>query len=432
MTHYDNCLKEMFGLHRFGIKLGLDVIGNMLDGLGNPQEKFACIHVAGTNGKGSIASALSSILIAAGYKVGLYTSPHLVRFNERICINNAQISDDGIVDAYEAVKAVRKGDREPTFFEYTTAMALYAFGKAGVDWAVIETGMGGRLDATNIVTPEISIISNISVEHRTYLGNTLAEIAGEKAGIIKQNVPVVTATRQKSAVQVIRNIAAERGAPFYRLGEHFRIRRHRSNGYSDAFSYSGIDHQWKQMRTVLPGAHQAENAAVVLAACEILMRRHPGITSEAILAGLANVSWPGRLEILPTRPEIIIDGAHNLNAAHRLADFLRDYARNRPVTLVFGVLDDKPYPAMLRALVPLADRVIFTRPKIDRSLPAQKLLSESRLMTASAEIIEDVGEAVTLAIRETNPEHVICIAGSLYVVGEAKETLEAMALDRAS
>ncbi|MBW1940778.1 MAG: bifunctional folylpolyglutamate synthase/dihydrofolate synthase, partial [Deltaproteobacteria bacterium] len=183
----------MYGLRRFGIKLGLETIGKILETLGNPHKSFKCIHVAGTNGKGSIASALASILHASGYKTGLYTSPHLVRFNERICINNEPVSDEDVINSYEKVKKVQeKADRGLTFFEYTTAMAFYEFGRQKVDWAVIETGMGGRLDATNIIEPSISIISNLSIEHTTYLGNTIAQIAEEKGGIIKENTPVVT------------------------------------------------------------------------------------------------------------------------------------------------------------------------------------------------------------------------------------------------
>ena len=194
---YNSCLKEMYGLRRFGIKLGLDTIANILDVLGNPQKNFPCIHIAGTNGKGSIASSLSTILNLSGYKVGMYTSPHLVKFNERICINNIPVLDEEVVESFAAVKNLHSEDREPTFFEYTTAMALYVFAKHKVDWAIIETGMGGRLDATNIIEPEVCVISNISKEHQAYLGNTIHEIAGEKGGIIKENIPIVTGVKQK-------------------------------------------------------------------------------------------------------------------------------------------------------------------------------------------------------------------------------------------
>jgi dihydrofolate synthase/folylpolyglutamate synthase len=183
---YNNCLKNLYSLRRYGIILGLDIIGNILKGVGNPHNNFNTIHVAGTNGKGSIASALSTILHKAGYKVGLYTSPHLVRFNERICVNNHPVSDENVVAAYRAVKSAHHGSREPTFFEFTTAMAFYEFGRHNVEWAVVETGMGGRLDATNIIIPALTIVTNISLEHKLYLGNTITEITREKGGIIKK------------------------------------------------------------------------------------------------------------------------------------------------------------------------------------------------------------------------------------------------------
>ncbi|MCF8024845.1 MAG: bifunctional folylpolyglutamate synthase/dihydrofolate synthase [Desulfobacteraceae bacterium] len=418
----------MFSLRRFGIKLGLDIIDGMLEGLGHPEKSYSCIHVAGTNGKGSIASALAAILHAAGHRVGLYTSPHLVRFNERICINNTQISDRGVIEAYEAVKAVAPKDREPTFFEYSTAMALYAFAKAGVNWAVIETGMGGRLDATNILSPELCIISNVSLEHRLYLGNTVAQIAAEKGGIIKPNIPTVTGVHQKSAIEMIENIAAEKKAPLFRRGSDFRVRRKNGTDGNFKFTYHGLDNKWADLHSSLRGIHQLDNAALVLAGCEVLMRKGVSLSFEDIKPGLENVRWPGRLEILETRPEILIDGAHNLIAARRLAAFLSDYGRNRKVTLVIGILDDKPYKAMLKSLVPLCDHIIATRPVIERSLPASTLAGIAMEMTDQVEVIDDVSSAVVRAMEVTPETGIICIAGSLYVAGEAIAALEGMSV----
>ncbi|MCF8110951.1 MAG: bifunctional folylpolyglutamate synthase/dihydrofolate synthase [Desulfobacteraceae bacterium] len=410
----------MFGLRRFGIKLGLDIIGAMLENLEHPEKNFSCIHVAGTNGKGSIASALTAILQASGYRTGLFTSPHLVRFNERICINGRQISDQGVVEAYEAVRAAAPKDREPTFFEYSTAMALYLFARAKIDLAVMETGMGGRLDATNILKPDLCIISNISLEHRDYLGNTIAQIAAEKAGIIKPNTPVVTGASQKSATEVIEKTGREKSAPVFRRGRDFRIRRQKGTNRDFKFTYHGIDHKWSDMRSSLRGIHQLDNAALVLASCEILMRQGASINLESVKKGMENVNWPGRLEIMDTRPAVIIDGAHNLIAARRLAAFLKDYAEKQKITLVIGILDDKPYRAMLKSLVPLCNRVIITRPKIERSLPAAVLARTAGEITERAEIVEDVAEAVSRAMEVTDENDVVCIAGSLYVVGEAK------------
>ncbi|MGD9081062.1 MAG: folylpolyglutamate synthase/dihydrofolate synthase family protein, partial [Desulfobacterales bacterium] len=304
---YNSCLKTMYALRRFGIILGLDTIKGILGALGNPQNDFNSIHVAGTNGKGSVASALSAILQESGYRVGLYTSPHLVRFNERICINNHQISNLDVIKSYQAVKHVHHGDRSPTFFEFATAMALYAFSRQKVDWAVIETGMGGRYDATNILTPAISIITNVSMEHRDYLGNTLAEIAREKAGIIKQATPVVTAVKQKQARSIVREVARKKSAPLFMLGKDFAVRQHQSGH----FSYYGFENTWRQLKTPLLGRYQIQNAALALAASELLIKNNVPIAPKSIKQGLANTRWPGRLEIVCDKPLVILDGAHN-------------------------------------------------------------------------------------------------------------------------
>ncbi|MCJ7615442.1 MAG: bifunctional folylpolyglutamate synthase/dihydrofolate synthase, partial [Desulfobacterales bacterium] len=356
MDRYSKCIKAMYGLRRFGIKLGLSTIKSMMKSLGNPQKSFLCIHVAGTNGKGSIASSLASILKESNYKVGLFTSPHLVRFNERIQIDNKPVSNKSIVEAYEALKNVSSGNREPTFFEYSTAMAFYEFGKQKVDWAVIETGMGGRLDATNIIKPALTIISNISLEHRMYLGNTIKEIAGEKGGIIKNHTPVVTGARQKSAVSTLKDIASEKSAPFYRFGEDFKVRRSRNN----KFTYYGIENTWHNLHTGLQGDYQIDNAAIVLAACELLDKNKAEIPLNSIQKGLEKNRWPGRLEIVSDNPLIILDGAHNLIATRRLVKYLAKNLSRRKITLVAGILDDKPYSSMIKTLCSVCHRAILT------------------------------------------------------------------------
>jgi len=417
---YAECLASMFAMRRFGIILGLDVIGNILDGLGNPQDTFSAIHIAGTNGKGSVASALATILQQAGYRVGLYTSPHLIRFNERICVNGVPISDDAVVASWEAVKDVHHGDREPTFFEFSTAMAFFEFGRQGVDYAVVETGMGGRMDATNVVSPLVSIITNISLEHRSYLGSTIAAIAGEKAGIIKQGVPLVTGVTQKNARAVIERTAADLSAPMFMKGRDFRVRR---NG-NDRFSYRGIDNTWPHMHTNLMGGHQVDNAALVLAACELLMRKDVGLSRTHIQSGLMLNRWPGRLEVVSQKPFVVLDGAHNLMAARRLSRFLLDTLAGRRVTMVAGILDDKPYEQILKDLIAPCERLILTQPKIDRSLPPKTLQAAARPLIANSEIVPAVGDAVRHAIATSGSEDAVCIAGSLYVVGEAKAALE--------
>jgi dihydrofolate synthase/folylpolyglutamate synthase len=413
----------MFGLRRFGIILGLATIRGILNGLGNPQRTFQCIHVAGTNGKGSVASTLATIFRLAGYRVGLYTSPHLVHFNERIQVDGQPISNDDVVASYEAVRSVHQGEREPTFFEFSTAMAFHEFGRQGVDWAIVETGMGGRLDATNIISPALSIITNISLEHQAYLGTTIAKIAGEKAGIIKKGVPVVTGASRKPAHSVIMSKAEKMTAPAYRLGKEFRIRR--SPG-GERFTYYGVDGAvWRNMQTGLLGDYQAENAALSTAACEILnsngMARLP---EAAIREGLLSNRWPGRLEILSSAPTVLLDGAHNMAAVRPLARFLAERFAGKRITLVSGILDDKAYPDMLRLLLPLCSRAVLTQPKIDRSIPPDALRKEAEKNIDDIQVIPDVAAAVNHAIQTTGPEDAVCITGSLYLVGEVKESIE--------
>ena len=419
-TAYDQCIETMFALQRFGIKLGLETIAGILDGLGNPHRSYRCIHVAGTNGKGSIASGLAAVLRCAGYKTGLYTSPHLVRFNERICIDGAPIADERVVEGYHAVRRVHSGEREPTFFEFATAMALWEFAAQNVDWAIIETGMGGRLDATNILTPALSVITNISVEHGEYLGNTVAGVAYEKAGIIKPGVPVVTGVRQKSAVATIERRAAEDQAPLYRLGKDFRVRRS-----SRGFTYYGLDHTWHRMQTALSGKFQADNAALVAASSEALVRTGAADIDEAhIRQGLADNRWPGRLEVVREKPLVIFDGAHNLAAARELGRYMADELAGRRTTLVVGILDDKPYKAMLDFLTPHCHRAVLTQPVIGRALSAQTLREAIAPTCPDITVIPRVPDALAHAMATSGPDDVVVVAGSLYVVGEAKQALE--------
>ncbi len=424
---YAQILKEMYGLRRFGIKLGLTTIRKMLKGLGSPEKEIKCIHIAGTNGKGSVASYIASILCEAGYKTGLYTSPHLVKFNERICINGQQVTDKEVVEAYQAVKAVDCGKREPTFFEHTTAMAFYLFKKKKTDWAIIETGMGGRLDATNVLKPKLSIVTNISVEHKTYLGNTISEIAYEKAGIIKRKIPVITGVKQQRALDQVRKATDEKSAPLYILGDAFKTRRDNNGG----FTYYGMEKKWENLSVGLSGDHQIENATLAVAACEVISRRIAKIKYEDVKKGLVNTKWPGRLEKVKDNPLIILDGAHNLSAARNLSKYISANLKNRNITMVVGMLDDKPCELMLKALLPAGSSIILTSPKIDRSLPCEELLKLTKGIVATNGLVKkitsipDVAEAVKFAIKTAAPNDAVIIAGSLYVVGEAKVLLAA-------
>jgi dihydrofolate synthase/folylpolyglutamate synthase len=367
-----------------------------------------------------VASSLASILTRAGYKTGLYTSPHLVDFNERIQVDSRPISNTNVLAAYKAIRKVHSGDREPTFFEFATVMAFFEFARQNVDWAIIETGMGGRLDATNVIRPRISIITNISLEHRDYLGETLEQISGEKAGIIKNRTPVITGIRQKKALAVVKKTARDKSSPLYCFGKDFKVRRQASG----TFSYYGLSATWHGLKTGLLGQHQVDNAALVLATCELIKDRHLPLALEDIQTGLIQNHWPGRLEMVSDNPRIILDGAHNFIAARNLARFLSANLSDRNITMIIGILDDKPYKAMLKCLLPTANRVILTRAKINRAMKPEKLEPIAKNILPAVTIISDVKQALASAIKTAGLKDVICVAGSLYVVGEAKEALD--------
>lgn len=425
---YKLYLEKIYKLGRFGIKLELDTISNILSQLNTPQNNYKMVHVAGTNGKGSTATCIASILGAAGFKTGIYTSPHLVRFNERICVDGQQISDEDVVGAYEAVNAADNGSRRATYFEIVTAMAFYHFAKEHVDWAVIETGMGGRFDATNIITPKISVITNLSLEHTHYLGHTIRDLAREKGGIIKTDVPAVTAVSQRSGMDKLTQIAQQRRAALYRFKQDFSIRKTPGRA---AYNYKGIYKNFKDLTKPLPGEHQKENLSLALAAVELIFEQNKKIdpryqiSTDLIQKGLNRVHWPGRLEKIMDHPLVILDGAHNLKACTLLAKYLIQTLGNRKLTLVIGILDDKPHQAMLSQLLPRAQRVIITKAKINRSIaPSVLSASVKKIFNGELKVIEDVKDAVSYAISTACKDDAICIAGSLYVAGEAKEKFD--------
>ncbi len=420
ISSVDAHLSALYRLRRFGIQLGLATISRLMRGLGNPQDQYRCIHVAGTNGKGSIAAILSSVLAHGGYKVGLYTSPHLVRFNERIQINGCPISDEAVAEAAEAAQRIYTQGEPPTFFECATAMALHHFALARVDWAVLETGMGGRYDATNVVRPEVCIISNISIEHTEYLGNTLAKIAAEKAGIIKRGTGVVTGTRKKNALRVIEQAASEKGAPLLRMGKEIKIRKERDG----SFSYLGEKRRWPRLKVGLLGDHQMTNAGLALGALELLMDKALNLSDEAIYTGLAAARWPGRLEVVSKDPLILLDGAHNPSAVRSLKTFLENGMAARRIILVLGILKDKAWKPMLRDLAGIADRMILTKPRYERAADPEELAAFVRPIKQDLRVISPLPDAVSLALDEARHGDLVCITGSLYTVGEAKAYLE--------
>ncbi|MEW5735259.1 MAG: folylpolyglutamate synthase/dihydrofolate synthase family protein [Thermodesulfobacteriota bacterium] len=423
---FEKHMAELFSLGRFGIKLGLETMTGLLAAAGDPHQSFRSIHVAGTNGKGSISASLGSIANLAGHRVGVYTSPHLVHVNERFCVDGLPVSDEEVLESYLTLKQAKDLPRTPTFFEYTTAMAFTMFARRSVDLAVIETGMGGRLDATNILSPELCVISNVSLEHQAYLGRTVSAIAREKGGIIKPKTPVVTGVTQKSALSALATIAEEKRAQLYSHGSDFFTRRRPGK----VFSYQGIKKNLADVALALEGPYQSDNAALVLAAWEVLSQNGFKIKEKTVREGLLRVRWPGRLDLVCDKPRVVLDGAHNLSAMQALTAHLEKNGSGRSLTVVAGFLDDKPYGRMLSLLLPLCRRLILTRPAIDRAIDTAPLLSMAEAEVPDSRMIPNVAEAVAKAVSIAGPDDTILCVGSLYVVGEALAALRKMGLAR--
>jgi dihydrofolate synthase/folylpolyglutamate synthase len=423
---YNGTIEYLYGLQKHGIKFGLENSVALMAALGDPHRSFRSVHVAGTNGKGSTSAYIASMLRAAGLRVGLYTSPHLISFTERIQINNEPVSEQRVVelaqrvrDAWERLSAGRGSAIDPTFFEVTTAMAFLHFAEEQIDIAVIETGMGGRLDATNVVTPLMSVITTIDIEHKEFLGDTLAKIAAEKAGIIKQRVPIVTGLLKAEAFGVIERTAAATDAPLFPLGKRFFV----GNVIEEdgvRFDFRGASF-YPELHVRMLGRHQAENAGLAVAAIEHLRDAGIDVNETAVRKGLAETAWPGRLEMVSRRPDILLDGAHNPASAEVLAAALRTLSnRYRSVMLVIGVLADKDIAGVIRPLVRAATTVIATAARYNRALGAQQLAEELRKHHAHVSSAETVEEALRTAVGRAAPDDLIVVAGSLFVVGEAR------------
>ena len=417
-TRYQRELESLYSLQKFGIKLGLSSTANLLRGLGNPQEDRPCIHIAGTNGKGSVAAFLSSILQRAGYRVGLYTSPHLVRFSERFQINSREIEPEEVIRLVQKVRRVMNADEPPTFFEAVTAMALTYFAEAGTDLDIIETGMGGRLDATNLVQPLVTMITNISLENQDYLGGSLEAIAREKAGIVKPGIPVVSGARQPRVQDLLGAVCRELSAPLYVAGRDFRVRSARTG-----LHYFGLQQKLNRLRLGLPGPHQAGNAGLALAGIELLAERGLHIGEQAIREGLEQARWPGRMHLLPGRPRILLDGAHNAAAVASLARGLREGFNFSRLLLVIGIMADKDAGKILGQLLPLAEQVIYTRPVYERAMEPARLQEFGRRFGTPGEVIQPLQAALDRAREMARGDDLIVVTGSLFTVGEALSLL---------
>jgi dihydrofolate synthase/folylpolyglutamate synthase len=407
----------VFDLQKFGIKFGLSSTLSLLARLGLKYEKGRYLHIAGTNGKGSVAAMLSAILTRAGYPVGLFTSPHLVSFAERFRLKDQEISAARLLAVINEVRAAVDQAEPPTFFEFATAMAFLYFLQEGAGPIILETGMGGRLDATNIVQPLVTVITNISRDHQEHLGEGLSAIAGEKAGIIKAGAPLVTFARQKQVLDLFRHRCQEVGAPFYRGGIDFRSRG-KTRG---VFDYFGLKQELAGLTLNLKGRHQYGNAAVALAVVELLGQVGFPVSEAAIREGLKSAHWPGRLEQLAQDPRVVMDGAHNPAAALTLAQNLKKARGNGRLILVLGVMADKDVDAILARLLPLANTVIFTQPQYFRAAATQDLARRAQPYGLKILQTPQVAQAVQQALSLAGPEDRVIITGSLYTVGEAKE-----------
>lgn len=401
LSTYEEFTRHLGDREYFGQKLGLERIQALLKRLGNPQDKFRSIHIAGTNGKGSTAAMIAAILEEAGYRTGLFTSPHLEDFCERIRVDGRLIDPEEVL---KHARHIREVEDEPlTFFELATAIGFLYFAEARIDIAVVETGLGGRLDATNVVLPMLSLITTIGRDHTEHLGESIAEIAFEKAGIIKPGRPVVVGSMPDEAMEVIREQATKKGARFVPVV---------------------MDLIPPNIRIRLEGSHQRRNANLALGAVDVLNALGEiHVTREAIWRGLGRVEWPGRLETVSEEPWILLDGAHNPDAMRMVREFLEENLGGRRLTVLFGAMRDKESAKMLAELAPLASEFLLASPQLERAAPAEALQSYLEGFEGEVRTYASIAEALEEALPLLSPEDVLLVTGSFYVVGEARRAL---------
>lgn len=423
---YEKALEFLAGLNKFGISLGLVRIQKLLDLMGNPERIFKSVHVTGTNGKGSTTAMLATILKASGIKTGKYTSPHLWHYGERFAINEELISEEELADsiAYTAEfvgKMLADGWEHPTEFEVLTAVAFYYFAKCKVEYAVIEVGLGGLLDSTNVIMPEAAVITNVTLDHTDRCGKTVAEIACQKAGIIKKGIPVITAAKGEALAGIREKVAANKaGLSVY--PRDFSVLINEIKNYQQIISLKLPDCGLKNIQLNLLGEHQAENAAIAAMTARVLGQRDGRITQAAISQGLSEVKWPGRFEVVVGKPLIVIDGAHNPDGAEKLRKTLDETFPDKEIVFVLGILRDKNMAEILKNLVRPENTVITVPPSSERAARSQELagIVSARLVEAAETIEEGIRKAKSFAAKDD----VICIAGSLYLVGDARRILQ--------
>jgi dihydrofolate synthase/folylpolyglutamate synthase len=430
--NYGDCLKylESLGQEVHGLEWGLETITKVLARLGNPHLKYPTAIVAGTNGKGSTAAMLASILRQAGYRTGLYTSPHLVKVNERIRVNGAEISDEDFARAFAEVRQVVEGllgekilGKLPSFFEFLTATGFHYFAQAGANFVVLEVGMGGRLDATNVTHPRVAVITNVGHDHVEFLGSTLAAIGREKAGVIKPGIPVVCGCEEGEAAEVIRERCAELGAGLFETGNSAGLWGLRSlQGYY-LFNLSLDADCFASLSSPLLGKFQVKNAVAAVTAAWRLSQDGFQITRSAIVKGLQSTSWPGRLEQILEHPLVLLDGAHNPAAARVLAEFIHEELGGRRLRLVYASMRDKAIGEISEILFPLAEEVYLTRPHVARAATPEEIVAAARFRPKRLVIEPEPAVAVARACQASSKEDAAMVIGSLFLVGAVKQAL---------
>ncbi len=419
------CLSYLEKIQSLGIKFGLDNVREVLSSFHNPHQKYPSVLVAGTNGKGSVCAYLTKILCLHGFRIGLFTSPHLVRVEERmrICEKLIPVSTfcrllTLLRERVEDLLLSKQLLSPPTYFETLTCLAFLYFEEQKVDAAVLEVGMGGRFDATNIVDPLVSVITTISGEHQKYLGETLSQIAFEKAGIIKSGVPVVCGVEEKEAFRVIRKRAEELKAPFFGVFEKAGcfLSRKKERGYSFIYKINGDEYHFSPF---LHGEHQGKNAAVAVATSKQLSGAWRSLEKKKIIDGIEQAKWDGRLEVVSSNPLIIVDGAHNCEGAQALKKYIQDFLPS-PLILIFAVMNDKEIAKMADILFSLAEKVIIPRLPVPRAAEPEEIMKNAQRFEDRVVFEPDLKQAVRLAVQSAGRRGCVLIAGSLYLAGEAK------------
>ena len=414
--NYNEALEYINGTQWFGSKLGLERVTELLEKLGRPDKALKYVHIAGTNGKGSCASMLANILKCCGYKTGLFTSPYLFRFNERMKINGEEIDNDVLAKLVERIKPIAEAMEEhPTEFELMTAAALLWYAEEKCDIVVLEVGMGGRFDATNIIEkPEVSIIMNIGLDHTGILGDTVEKIAFEKAGIIKPGCPCVLYEQEENVEKVIENCCKERNCKLVKA-DFSQIEPEFDSFEGQVFSYKGDAYAIS-----LLGNHQMKNAAVVAEAVKVLREQGWEMDWDDVEHGFYSAQWPARFELVCQEPPVIVDGGHNPQCAQTVRDNLLHYFPDKRRVVLLGILADKDYRELLGILNEAADEYVCVTPNSDRALPAEELKAEIEKTGKSAVAAESIKEGVSLALEKAGEDGMVCAVGSLYMAGDIR------------